>query len=147
MLKNKYRSTFFYLIILIVGISLGYFIIHQGTRFDNETYSNADVPMHSAWSHFLDHLHENLSYPLAILILQIITIIFVARIFGLLFKIGQLSVIGEIVAGIALGPSLLGNYFPEISSFLFPVSSLGNLGVLSQIGLVLLCLWWVWNLT
>ena len=66
MLKNKYSSTFFYLIILIVGISLGYFIIHQGTRFDNETYSNADVPMHSAWSHFLDHLHENLSYPLAI---------------------------------------------------------------------------------
>src|SRR5690606_19821615 len=65
-------------------------------------------------------------------------IILVARFFGILFrKIGQPSVIGEIVAGIVLGPSLLGNYFPEISSFLFPVASLGNLGVVSQLGLVL----------
>ena len=138
MFKSKYRSTFFYLAILIIGIALGYFIIHQGSQFENQPHTTADVPLNSAWSHFLDHLHENLSYPLAILVLQIITIIFVARIFGILFrKIGQPSVIGEIVAGIALGPSLLGNYFPEISTFLFPVSSLGNLGVLSQIGLVL----------
>lgn len=138
MLKGKYRSTFFYLIILILGISLGYFIVQQGTLFEIRTDINNQTPAHSAWSHFINHLKENLSYPLAILMLQIITIIFVARIFGILFKkIGQPSVIGEIVAGIALGPSLLGNYFPELSLFLFPASSLGNLGVLSQIGLVL----------
>ncbi|HKO77203.1 MAG TPA: cation:proton antiporter, partial [Flavobacterium sp.] len=52
-------------------------------------------------------------------------------------KIGQPSVIGEIIAGIVLGPSLLGLYFPEFSQTLFPVASLGNLQFLSQIGLIL----------
>jgi Kef-type K+ transport system membrane component KefB len=62
----------------------------------------------------------------------------VARIFGYLFKkIGQPAVIGEIIAGIVLGPSLLGYYFPSVSSMLFPSESLGNLQFLSQIGLIL----------
>jgi len=52
-------------------------------------------------------------------------------------KIGQPSVIGEIIAGIFLGPSVVGMYFPEYSSLLFPVASLGNLQFLSQIGLIL----------
>jgi Kef-type K+ transport system membrane component KefB len=39
-------------------------------------------------------------------------------------KIGQPSVIGEIIAGIVLGPSLLGLYFPEFSGVLFPAASL-----------------------
>ncbi len=70
--------------------------------------------------------------------LQIITIIFTARIFSFLFKkIGQPSVIGEITAGIFLGPSFVGYYFPEFSHFLFPVASLSNLKFLSQIGLIL----------
>jgi Kef-type K+ transport system membrane component KefB len=69
---------------------------------------------------------------------QIITIIIVARFFGWIFrKIGQPSVIGEIIAGIFLGPSLLGMYFPEFSLALFPIQSLGNLQFLSQIGLIL----------
>ncbi len=41
------------------------------------------------------------------------------------------------IAGIVLGPSLVGMYFPEFSASLFPVESLGNLQVLSQIGLIL----------
>jgi Kef-type K+ transport system membrane component KefB len=70
--------------------------------------------------------------------LQIITIIFSARISSFLFKkIGQPAVIGEITAGILLGPSFLGYYFPEFSHFLFPVASLSNLKFLSQIGLIL----------
>ncbi|MFY7957987.1 MAG: cation:proton antiporter, partial [Flavobacterium macrobrachii] len=46
-------------------------------------------------------------------------------------------VIGEIIAGIALGPSLFGLYFPDLNQSLFPVASLGNLQVLSQVGLIL----------
>jgi Kef-type K+ transport system membrane component KefB len=58
--------------------------------------------------------------------------------FGWVFKkIGQPTVIGEIIAGIVLGPSLLGMYFPGFSAALFPVESLGNLKFLSQIGLIL----------
>jgi Kef-type K+ transport system membrane component KefB len=37
-------------------------------------------------------------------------------------KIGQPTVIGEIIAGIVLGPSLLGMYFPGFSAALFPLS-------------------------
>ena len=60
------------------------------------------------------------------------------RLFGWLFqKIGQPTVIGEIVAGIVLGPSVLGNLFPEASAFLFPVESLVNINMLSQFGLIL----------
>ncbi len=44
---------------------------------------------------------------------------------------------GEIIAGIALGPSLLGAALPGISASLFPASSLGNLQMLSQVGLIL----------
>ncbi len=70
--------------------------------------------------------------------LQIITIILVARLLGfLLNKIGQPTVIGEILAGILLGPSFLGMYFPEYSTFLFPAESISNLNFLSQIGLIL----------
>jgi Kef-type K+ transport system membrane component KefB len=71
------------------------------------------------------------------LLLQIITIVLVARIFGWIFrKIGQPTVIGEIIAGIVLGPSLLGLYFPEVKEALFPVASLGILQMLSQVGLI-----------
>jgi Kef-type K+ transport system membrane component KefB len=90
------------------------------------------------WNDFVDSMSLNLHHPLAILLAQIITIIIVARFFGWVFrKIGQPSVIGEIIAGIVLGPSLLGLYFPEFSLTLFPVASLGNLQFLSQIGLIL----------
>lgn len=54
-----------------------------------------------------------------------------------MIKIGQPSVVGEITAGILLGPSLLGLLFPEFSTFLFPEDSLRRLYVLSQVGLIL----------
>ena len=64
------------------------------------------------WNDFVDSMSQNLHHPLAILLAQIVTIIIVARFFGWVFrKIGQPSVIGEIIAGIVLGPSLLGLVF------------------------------------
>jgi Kef-type K+ transport system membrane component KefB len=90
------------------------------------------------WQEFVDSLIHNFEHPLAILLAQIITIILVARFFGWICqKIGQPTVIGEIIAGIALGPSFFGMYFPDLSSALFPQDSLGNLQFLSQIGLIL----------
>ena len=70
--------------------------------------------------------------------MQIIVIIASARLFGYLFKkIRQPAVIGEIVAGIILGPSIVGAYFPELTHFLFPAASLSTLSFISQIGLIL----------
>ena len=86
----------------------------------------------------MNSLVKNLGHPLALLLAQIVIIILVARLFGwICAKIGQPSVIGEILAGIVLGPSLAGMYFPGFSAALFPVKSLGNLQFLSQIGLIL----------
>lgn len=137
---TKYKSSLIYFLIISLGVTIAYAIIRQGSLLESSD-NMVVVKDHlhvSSWAHFVLHIKSNLAYPFGILLLQIITIIIVARFFGLLFrKIGQPSVIGEIVAGIALGPSLLGMYFPEISAFIFPVSSLGNLGVMSQIGLVL----------
>lgn len=96
--------------------------------------SNGESGFITAVNNFLHNFH----HPLAILILQILSIILTARLFGwIMTKIGQPTVVGEIIAGIFLGPSLLGLFFPEFSSFLFPPESLSNLQFLSQIGLIL----------
>lgn len=73
-----------------------------------------------------------------LLIAQILTILVVARLIGWAFqKIHQPRVIGEMVAGILLGPSLFGWLAPHLSATLFPLASLGYLGALSQVGLLL----------
>src|ERR1035438_6780724 len=72
------------------------------------------------------------------LILQIGVVLAVARTVGTVFrKIHQPRVVGEMIAGIMLGPSLLGWLAPGLSAALFPPASLGNLNSLSQVGLVL----------
>jgi Kef-type K+ transport system membrane component KefB len=72
------------------------------------------------------------------LLLQIAVILVAARAVGALCRlVGQPQVVGEMAAGIALGPSLLGWLAPGASAFLFPAESLVGLQVLSQVGLVL----------
>lgn len=125
---------------LVTGVFsvLIYFIIKNGKLLESEQVHTSKASGSSAWINFTESLSVNLHHPLAILLIQIIAIILIARIFGWLFrKIGQPSVIGEMIAGIVLGPSLFGLYFPEYAAMLFPLESLGNLHFLSQIGLIL----------
>jgi len=83
-------------------------------------------------------LMDNLKQPLPLLLLQVIIIVVAARFLGILFRrIGQPPVIGEMIAGILLGPSLLGFLAPAAESFIFPSASLGPLRMLSQIGVIL----------
>ncbi len=71
------------------------------------------------------------------LVLQLTVILAVCRVTGSLFrKFGQPRVVGEMFAGILLGPSLLGWVAPGISAYLFPPASLGFLNALAQIGVV-----------
>jgi Kef-type K+ transport system membrane component KefB len=71
------------------------------------------------------------------LVLQIAVILAVCRAVGSIFrKLGQPRVVGEMFAGILLGPSLLGWMAPGVSAYLFPSASLGFLNALSQIGVV-----------
>lgn len=83
-------------------------------------------------------LRDNLRQPLSLLLLQLILIVLLARIFGALAaRAGQPAVIGEMAAGIVLGPSVLGGLFPHFFAFVFPIHSLGALRILSQVGVIL----------
>ena len=135
-MKN-YKNSFFYLLVVGIFSALIYWTIKNGKLLEKSDVLKVASTENSYYQEFLDSLHHNLTHPLAILLAQIVTIILVARFFGLICKkIGQPSVIGEIIAGIVLGPSFFGSYLPEFSVVLFPSSSLDNLKFLSQIGLI-----------
>ncbi len=75
--------------------------------------------------------------PIALLLLQAVIIIPFARLLGTIFsKINQPLVIGEIIAGLLLGPSFLGWIAPPVYHFIFPENSLQGLNLLSQVGLI-----------
>lgn len=134
---RKFKNGFFYVGIIGGFSALMYWIVLQGTKLEQGRNIVILQSEKSQWEEFLDSLGYNLGHPLAILLAQIVTIIFAARLLGWVCKkIGQPMVIGEIVAGIVLGPSLIGMYFPEFSASLFPPQSLGNLQFISQIGLI-----------
>lgn len=138
---KSYKNILFYTVTIVLCSLLIYFILQQGLLLELTKPGAGPVvkgKIPSTWDQFIDTYSHNLHHPLAILLLQIVSIILVARFFGMLFnKIGQPAVIGEIIAGIFLGPSFLGHYFPEYATFLFPEKSLPNLQFLSQIGLIL----------
>lgn len=133
---QKHKNSIFYSAIVLFFTLVMYVSYISGKSL--EVNVKSVVSDKNTWQEFVESFLQNLHHPLALLLLQIIAIVVVARVFGWIFnKIGQPSVIGEIIAGIALGPSLFGMYFPGSSAFLFPTESLGNLQILSQVGLVL----------
>ena len=72
-----------------------------------------------------------------LILIEVLVVIAGSRLVGWAFRsIKQPLVIGEIVAGIALGPSLLGWLAPDLAGLLFPVTAIPFLNVLSQIGLI-----------
>lgn len=132
------KNTLFYILVTGGFTALMYWIVEQGKLLEVGRKIVSPSSTDTLFTQFLSSLFHNLQHPVALLLMQIITIVLVARIFGWIFrKIGQPTVIGEIIAGIALGPSLFGLYFPDLNHSLFPVESLGNLQVLSQVGLIL----------
>ena len=133
---QKYKKGIFYSLVILLFTGLMFLTAFKGKLLETNVISK--ISEKSIFNDFVDTLLFNLHHPLAILLIQIVTIVLVARVFGWFFqKIGQPSVIGEIIAGIVLGPSLFGAYFPEFSAALFPSASLGNLNLLAQIGLIL----------
>ncbi|GGH27790.1 cation/H(+) antiporter [Dyadobacter endophyticus] len=137
-LMKNIRNVLFYCITIGIFAALLYFFIRQGTFLEKAGQIPQKAQSISSWEQFTDTFGHNLTHPLATLLAQIVTIIIVARLFGWICKaIGQPTVIGEIAAGIFLGPSVLGMFYPEVSAFIFPKTSLSNLQFLSQVGLIL----------
>lgn len=145
------RNLVFYL--LTIGLSglLVWFIIVQGKQLEierqqtqqvEEAGSNqqmlGDQVQAGTMGLFWENITQNLVHPLSLLLLQISVVVLFSRLLGFLFsKIGQPTVIGEIIAGIVLGPSVLGLIWPQFTTFLFQPDSLGKLDILSKLGLIL----------
>ncbi len=147
------RNYLYYLVLLAVFGAGIWFILTTGSRLNsppagllNEsvsvTTSSPAVSESATPQTYLSKVFkENLRSPLSILLLQIIVIVLAAKLFAELFRrIGQPPVMGEMVAGIVLGPSVIGLISPQTMAFLFPPASMATLGLLSQIGVVLFML-------
>ncbi|HEV8239552.1 MAG TPA: cation:proton antiporter [Thermoanaerobaculia bacterium] len=141
--------------VLVIGLFVAAIagILQLGSRFDATTNASAapratTAPQAAAAGAavhplvpaggLLSRLRANLQSPLPLLLLQVVVIVVAARLMGGLFRrFHQPAVIGEMIAGILLGPSLLGWIWPQTQTFLFPPDSMGALRLLSQIGVVL----------
>jgi len=120
---------------LLVFVGGVWLVLASGSRL--QPASGVPATIH-ATSSSTSLLWENFRTPLSTLLTQIIVILITAGVFRRLFRrIGQPPVMGEMLAGIVLGPSVLGWFYPPALSFLFPVQSLEILRQLSQIGVVL----------
>ena len=76
---------------------------------------------------------------LSSILIQLIIMIAAARLMNCVFKmLAQPGVIGEIVAGLLLGPSLFGHFFPDVSIAVFGASASPVITVFSQVGVTLL---------
>ena len=133
--------TFYVLMIVVFGVLI-YWIAHKGASHyssDEAISSGSQIRnLSEGFRQFLLLTSESIQSTIGMLLLQVIIILITCRCIGVLFKkIGQPTVIGEIMAGILLGPSVFGYFFPEVSAMLFPEESLVNLKMLSQFGLIL----------
>ncbi|MCK6624906.1 MAG: cation:proton antiporter [Anaerolineae bacterium] len=139
------KHFLFYLLFTTIFGLLIWFIIVRGKQLEagrDLSGQSLEIPATTtqaspleAWG---ESLTDNLGHPLSLLLLQIAVIILCARLLGFLFgKFGQPAVIGEIIAGIVLGPSLLGWLWPQVSGWLFRPDSLPTLQFFSQLGLLL----------
>ena len=71
-------------------------------------------------------------------LIALAAVVLAGRLLGRLFtRIGQPPVIGEVIAGILLGPSLLGRIAPDIAAYVLPSSVAPFLGVIAQLGVML----------
>ena len=71
-------------------------------------------------------------------LLALAAVVLVGRLLGAVLRaFGQPPVIGEVLGGILLGPSLLGRVAPEVSTYVLPASVAPALSVVAQLGVVL----------
>lgn len=135
--KKSVAPLVFYLVLLVlfIGTIWGLAIWVEPIISDTSTTSTTN---YSAFSAFRESVSHHASSTVGMLLMQIVVILIVSRAMGWLFaKIKQPTVIGEIVSGIVLGPSLLGAISPDLFQLLFPPESLAALELLSVFGLIL----------
>jgi len=133
------------LVLILFGLGI-YATLEQGRKlhapqaaaaFPDPRPQGAGTGLEPA-SSLLAYLPQHFQDPLTRLFVQLILVLLVARLCGVVARrIGQPAVIGEMIAGILLGPSLLGWVWPGAFNFIFPPASMVSLRMLSQIGVCL----------
>lgn len=135
--KQHRRSSFLFSLLLVVFVA-SLWLIGGVVAPILDRSTPLGLVRQSPFDTFLTTVQHHMHTSIGILLLQIIVILTAVRFVGWIFKkLKQPTVIGEIVAGILLGPSLLGWLWPEAMEWLFPQKSLPNLELLSQFGLIL----------
>lgn len=141
----KREATFYFVMLGLAAAGIAA-VLHWGTQLPGPPLSAGVIPAkiaeatgdRSMWASMADLLGRNFHHPLSQLFVQLLVVIAAAQGMGRLFRaFGQPSVVGEMAAGILLGPSLMGMVAPEAFSFIFPAESLGSLKLLSQVGVCL----------
>ena len=140
----KERGTLpyvFYVIVLLASVATLWGTLQLGEALTPtllHPVQAGETTFTSAFRDFNTNVTHHIHSTIGVLLLQILIILLAARAMGWLFrKLHQPAVIGEIVAGILLGPSLFGRVAPGIFASLFPVESLPNIQLLSNFGLIL----------
>jgi Kef-type K+ transport system membrane component KefB len=144
------RTVQLYLVIVsIVGLGI-FFILDVGSELPPPVSRLSTGPVAVTTPHLSDvsdssffasvesNLRQSATNPLSRLFLQLFIILGASGVVAWMFaRCGQPAVIGEMVAGILLGPSLFGLLAPNAFQFIFAASSLDALRLLSQIGVCL----------
>lgn len=115
------------LVVLPLAVGLAWLILASG-----------NLPPTAAIRDMVDSdLAGHLQQPLPRFLLQLLVVLAVAKLAGALMqRIGQPAVIGEMLAGIVLGPSLFGWVWPALHGALFPADGLGAFKLISQLGVL-----------
>jgi Kef-type K+ transport system membrane component KefB len=145
----KRTAPFYFFVVTALGLSI-FFIQRAGSQlpapalqFFTQSSSQitphlTDAGDHSVFASVMSSLRDNANDPLSRLFLQLFVVIAVSYLVGWTFThFGQPAVVGEMMAGVLLGPSVFGLLAPGAFQFVFPTSSLGALSLLSQIGVCL----------
>ncbi|MEX2093564.1 MAG: cation:proton antiporter [Pirellulales bacterium] len=126
---STWRLTVGYALMLIVAVALFLVVRHFGERLTPVAATTGSAAAHTVAAQPDILLH---------VLGALVSILLLGRWLGKLFvHFGQPRVIGEIVAGIMLGPSLLGWLSPEAMNFVLPREVGPYLGIIAQIGVIL----------
>jgi Kef-type K+ transport system membrane component KefB len=145
----KRTALYYFLVMTALGVGI-FFILRAGNQLavpavDSSTQSTSQTAPHlvgaggySFVAAVESTLRDNANDPLTRLFLQLFVVTSVSYLVGWLFtRCGQPAVVGEMMAGVLLGPSVFGVLAPAAFQFVFAASSLGVLRLLSQVGVCL----------
>jgi K+:H+ antiporter len=127
--ESPLRLIIGYALMVVLAVGLFMLIRNYGESLTQSVAISSPLAKTTAWSS--GDILRHVLFALA-------AIIILGRGLGKLFTyVGQPRVIGEMVAGILLGPSLLGRLSPVAMNYVIPPEIMPYLGVISQIGIVL----------